>query len=114
MYPQWLIGQFKEKYNEKQINEFVFVIIVTSIYFSFANAHVNLIQPSGGETFIAGTAMHIEWFPQIDHGDNSWELYFQPDEGATWDTIAINIPKNILNYNWQIPATAITGQGKSG
>lgn len=55
--------------------------------------------------------MLIEWMATVDHGDSVWELYFSPDGGITWDTVATNIAKNRSSYNWRIPDTIVTTQG---
>jgi Secretion system C-terminal sorting domain len=81
-----------------------FITII--LFFSFSGlsfAHVGLIYPKGGENFNPGEQINIQWTVEIDHGANTWELYFSLDNGLSWDTLLTGIMKSQLNYKWTIP-----------
>jgi len=69
-------------------------------------AHVDLDYPVGGENFQANETISIKWHTVINHGAANWDLYFSKDGGATWDTIATDIPQSQLDYDWTIPNIA--------
>lgn len=79
---------------------------------SMAHAHVGINYPNGGETFQVGTYLDIQWYPSIDHGPCTWEIYFSADSGHTWNTIAVDIAKEIQNYNWLLPDSVLTYYGQ--
>lgn len=76
-----------------------------------ANAHVALDYPIGGETFIIGQTVSIQWHILVPHNTLNWDLYYSPDGGVTWDTIVLDIPTSQLTYEWEIPEEA-TSQGR--
>lgn len=80
--------------------------LTVSIY-----GHVGIDYPKGGETFNAGDLISIKWYIIIDHGDCDWDLYFSTDGGSTWNTIASDISKQQLEYEWTVPNIS-TSQGK--
>jgi len=71
--------------------------------FSTSSAHVGLNYPIGDEEFKAGTTINIRWYIAIDHGECSWNIYFSPDNGYSWTTVAENLSKSQLEYLWTIP-----------
>ena len=77
----------------------------------FANAHVNLISPVGGEIFNAGETVNIQWEIVISHNTENWDLFFSEDGGNTWNPIEMNISLNILSYQWIVPDIS-TSQGQ--
>lgn len=97
---------------ENKLQKKFFTIILVMLSFSFASAHVNLLQPKGGETFTVGSTLSIKWEKAVDHGPCTWELYFSKDGGTSWSALALNISKDTITYNWQIPDNTITSQGK--
>ena len=66
-------------------------------------SHVNLVYPEGGETFVNGEVVTLEWEIAIDHGPCVWNLYYSTDAGSTWETVAEGIDKSTLSYDWTIP-----------
>lgn len=70
---------------------------------SLSFAHVALEYPKGGEHFTPGQQINIQWRVEIDHGANTWDLFFSLDGGISWDTIVTGIAKAQLNYEWTIP-----------
>ncbi len=74
-------------------------------------AHVELDYPQGGETFIVGQTVIIEWHVAIPHILLNWDLFYSSDEGVTWDTLQMNIPPDQLTFEWEIP-DELTSQGK--
>lgn len=81
----------------------LFVILAVVILVNFANAHVALDYPVGGETFTAGDTVNIQWHIQIQHNIINWDLYFSPDGGLTWQVIQLDIDPSVLNYLWIVP-----------
>ncbi len=76
-----------------------------------SEAHVQLNNPTGGETFNPGDTVTVTWQILITHSTKNWDLFFSSDGGVTWDTIQVDIDKAALSYDWIVPATA-TNQGK--
>lgn len=85
----------------KKLLFFVFSLLM--LVGTSAMAHVTLDHPSGGETFVSGNSVSIEWHIYIDHGDCTWTLYYSPDNGQTWQTITTGLPKSQVTYEWAVP-----------
>jgi hypothetical protein len=76
---------------------------------------VNMIYPWGGQTFVVGKVMSIEW---TSVNVQTVTLEYSINGGQTWETISKNIPaisQQAINgqgiYNWNIPNTPTT-QGR--
>lgn len=83
-----------------------FQTIFFSLFICFSSlsfAHVSLVYPKGGEHFTPGQQINIQWKVEVDHGANTWELYFSLNKGISWDTLATGIKKSQLSYEWTIP-----------
>ncbi len=94
-----------------KIGRLLFLTISSALVFSVSSrAHVGLDFPLGGETFEANAVITIRWHIQIDHGPCNWDLYFSSNGGASFQAIAIDLPKTQLTYDWTVPAIA-TQQG---
>ena len=68
-----------------------------------AEAHVGLNVPVGGEVFVVGEAVRIEWIVFVPHTQDNWDLFFSPDGGDTWEDIEIDLPVSQLSYQWVVP-----------
>jgi hypothetical protein len=75
-------------------------------------AHVNLLEPSGGEVLPAGTTFTIEWQVHIQHNTQNWDLrYSTLGPSGPWTDIAINLPPGDIttgamhSYDWTVPDT---------
>ncbi|MEO5907355.1 MAG: hypothetical protein ABIQ11_11555, partial [Saprospiraceae bacterium] len=88
---------------------FFFTLFLSSCYDMFA--HVELDYPQGGETFIVGQTVLVQWHVAIPHVLLNWDLFYSPDGGVTWDTLQMNIPPEQITYVWEIP-NELTSQGK--
>ena len=89
-------------------------VITSLLIFSFSiknEAHVQLVFPTGGETFEANSTITIQWAIEIDHGPCNWDLYFSSNGGSSWSAIVVNLPKTQLTYDWTVPSVA-TQQAK--
>ena len=89
-------------------------MIIVGLLIGYAcslQAHVALDYPQGGETFIAGDTITVEWHKVIPHNVLNWDLFFSYDGGTTWDTIQIDIPPDDSTYQWEVP-TISTTQGR--
>ncbi len=83
----------------------VFIALILSFSYNL-HAHVVLDYPQGGETFIVGEVVTIQWHIAVPHMTLNWDLYFSADAGATWEPIQLNIPVSQLSYSWAVPDTA--------
>lgn len=81
------------------------LIILSGLFFvtMAANAHVSISYPTGGESFVPGQEITIQWALVQDHGDASWELYYSADDGTNWAEIKTGIDKSVLEYTWTLP-----------
>jgi len=73
--------------------------------------HVALDYPVGGETYIQGQTVTIEWHIVAFHPQLNWDLYFSEDGGNTWQPIQLDIPVDILSFDWIVPSIE-TSQGR--
>jgi len=89
----------------------IFLLLLCVFALFRSNAHVNLINPVGGETFYPGDTLNIQWQNSIIHDPLNWDLLFSRDGGSTWDTIQLNLNIETFNYFWVVPATQ-TLQGR--
>lgn len=95
-----------------KLNRLFLITSFLIITFNINNqAHVQLVFPTGGETFEANSTITIQWAIEIDHGPCNWDLYFSSDGGSNWSVIALDLPKIQLTYDWTVPAIA-TQQAK--
>jgi len=74
-------------------------------------AHVELDNPLGGETFIVGQTVIIQWHIAIPHNTLNWDVLFSSDGGTSWAFIQMDLPANALSYTWVVPST-ITSQAR--
>ena len=92
--------------------KFSFIFFLKSfILVSVAAAHVALDYPAGGETFVAGETINIQWHVLISHEQENWDLYFSPDGGASWQEIQLDMQTSQLSYEWTVPQIT-TGQAQ--
>ncbi|MBL0006865.1 MAG: T9SS type A sorting domain-containing protein [Saprospiraceae bacterium] len=84
----------------------MFVFLFGHAYHS--KAHVALDYPQGGETFIVGQTIVIEWHIVAPHITLNWDLFFSVDGGETWDTLQMDIPTSQLSYEWEVPDSITT------
>jgi Secretion system C-terminal sorting domain len=90
-----------------RFNLFLFFLTGNSL------AHVGLDYPNGGETFEISSTVSIEWHIEIDHGNCNWDLYFSSNGGVNWESIATDLPKTQLTYDWTVPnSTTSSGEIK--
>lgn len=82
--------------------------IVLPFFYTGLHAHVELVFPLGGESFIANSTIVIEWFPTVQHNMENWDLLISEDGGMTWDTLQADIHVDTLTFSWLVPGTAST------
>ncbi|MDH3464132.1 MAG: T9SS type A sorting domain-containing protein, partial [Acidimicrobiia bacterium] len=68
-----------------------------------------LVLPNGGEMVLAGSSTDIVWENPQNRAVDYANLYYSPDDGATWTEIATNVTG--LRYTWTVP-TAVTETGR--
>src|SRR6187402_3364668 len=86
-----------------QLSKIIFLVLFIGTS-SKVLGHVGLDYPVGGETFIQGQSVTIEWHIVAFHQQLNWDLYFSQDGGNTWQPIQLNIPVDTLSYHWIVPA----------
>ncbi len=67
-------------------------------------AHVKLLYPIGGETFVSGENITIEWSELANHNGTNWELYYSLDGGLSWITISDAVAYSERKYVWTVPS----------
>lgn len=82
---------------------YFFLILLTIFRIVDVDAHVELTYPEGGESFFSGDTVTIQWTEVAFHNGQNWELYYSPDGGQNWDTIAANIAYSHREYQWIVP-----------
>ena len=77
---------------------------------SSSSAHIKLLGPEGGETFLPGEVITISWEEEQTHIPIDFDLEFSSDGGVTWENIAsLNVDQ--FEYQWMVPIME-TEQGK--
>jgi N-acetylneuraminic acid mutarotase len=62
---------------------------------------LTVIQPNGGEVWVAGTVHQITWNGNLSHTDHLI-IQYSRDGGASWFRIAQNVPAFTFGYSWQV------------
>lgn len=83
-----------------RISVTLFILLIT---ISPIMAHVDLLNPNGGETYNPGQIIQIEWQEVLRHEPLNWDILFSSDGGVSWDTVKSNIPISTMNYSWELP-----------
>ena len=82
------------------------------VYVSVGNPDTNrssvtVTSPNGGEDWTVGTTQTITWTP--DHlVAGSYDIQYSIDGGATWITVATDLPGTSTSYSWVVPNTPTT------
>jgi len=66
-------------------------------------AHVDLVNPAGGETFHPGEVVTVEWVETQAHMLLNWDLLFSMDGGLNWVTVEADIALESRTYIWTVP-----------
>jgi Secretion system C-terminal sorting domain len=74
-------------------------------------AHVKLDYPNGGEIFVIGETVTVQWSVIIPHNQENWDLHFSPDGGQNWEEIELDLNLNQLDYEWIVP-DILTGNAR--
>ncbi len=72
------------------------------------SAHVDLLNPQGGEMFSPGETVTIQWQIVVEHNTINWDLFFSGDGGSTWNPIQADMPVGTLSYQWSVPDISTT------
>jgi len=78
------------------------IFLLSVAWINSSTAHVNLLGPLGGETFVHGEIVTVSWEVEIEHDPVGWDLYFSSDSGATWQQLA-SLEVEQLEYQWTVP-----------
>lgn len=89
----------------------IIFISLMQCYAGVLLAHVELDNPLGGETFVVGQTVTIQWHIEIPHNTLNWDVLFSSDGGATWAFIQMDLPVGSLSYSWIVP-DIITSQAR--
>jgi hypothetical protein len=79
------------------------VLFVLILGEPIVHAHVRLNSPEGGEIFVSGDELTIQWQIQVQHPQINWDLYFSPDNGLTWNVIVKDLEVGEIEYVWTVP-----------
>lgn len=79
------------------------LICLLLLFSVFANAHVVLDNPVGGEELNGGEIIIIEWHVTIAHTQDNWDLQYSTDGGLSWIDIVLDLPNSQLAYAWTVP-----------
>ena len=81
---------------------------------SIGNVTATLIAPRGGEMFLTGSVVPIQWKSSAFNPLlASHDILFSTDGGTSYPvTIASALPVNIQSFDWHIPADLVTTQGR--
>ena len=60
---------------------------------------VTVLAPNGGESFVAGASVNLDWLATDDVGVDSVDLFLTRNGGATWESIATGLA-NTGSYAW--------------
>ncbi len=76
-----------------------------SVAFDYTAPTVAVTAPNGGENWVAGSPQTITWTASDDDSVATVDLFFSPDDGATWpDTIVTGLA-NDGSHAWTVPLT---------
>ncbi|MFN0057733.1 MAG: hypothetical protein ACKVX7_04680 [Planctomycetota bacterium] len=96
-------------------SQFVFVGILVSALSSLAGAHADLSAPNGGEVFVVGSPITIEWIVTIEHATENWDLWYSTSgPSGPWVTLALDLPPGdismsaIHTFEWTPTAAHVT------
>ncbi len=77
---------------------------------SLASAHVAVNSPNGGETFLAGQPIELEWRIVIEHNLQNWDLWYSTESNSgSWIEIAMDVAAgdssagSIHSFTWTAP-----------
>ena len=84
------------------MNRFTLLILFAFVV-NTGMAHVILNYPEGGETFVPGQEIVIEWEELVQHNTENWDLYFSLNGGESWQELAIDLDYEMRTFNWVIP-----------
>ena len=87
----------------KKIYLLIFPFLLFIITIGSVSAHVQLDNPVGGETFVTGETVIIEWSTLISHVQENWDLYFSSNGGNDWEEIKFDLGTSQLFYEWIVP-----------
>jgi len=72
--------------------------------FTIAPANsINVLSPSGGETWYYGTVENIEWSVGTAVGPGTVDLEYSTNNGSSWISIATGVAVGSSPYPWPIP-----------
>ena len=103
---EWIVPNISTANALIKINEFgnSSVVDISDANFEISTAinSLTLTHPNGGELLTISATYYVVW-ESIGNISNV-DLSYSTDSGATWDSIASNVPNNGL-YSWEIPNT---------
>ncbi|MDX2030222.1 MAG: BACON domain-containing carbohydrate-binding protein [Blastocatellia bacterium] len=80
---------------------------------SVGGSTITVTAPLPGEMLIAGTTERIAWEASSTSTGTTFDLRLSTDGGATYPTtIATNIPRTTLFYNWAVPANLVATRAR--
>lgn len=69
-------------------------------------------RPGPFASYDVGRTMFIQWSSSDDEGVVSQEVWFSPDDGASWERLVGDLEGDATWYAWTIPADAVASRGR--
>lgn len=79
------------------------ILMAAACLGAWAQAHVDLAFPMGGEKLIGGSEFTIGW--EADDHNCVYNLYFSADSGGNWSVIKLGLPQETRSFKWTVPET---------
>ncbi len=91
---------------KKAANLFVFMLlVVVGGHDALIAQSIKFRFPRPGQTFYADRVLRLEW--SKEHGDDSVDVLYSQDEGASWTALAVGMQDSA--YNWRVPLLDTSG-----
>jgi hypothetical protein len=79
------------------------ILMAAACLGAWAQAHVDLSFPMGGEKLVGGSEFTIGW--EADDHNCVYNLYFSGDSGENWSVIRLGLPQETRSFKWTVPET---------
>jgi hypothetical protein len=79
------------------------ILMAAACLGAWAQAHVDLTFPMGGEKLIGGSEFTIGW--EADDHNCVYNLYFSENSGEDWSVIKLGLPQETRSFKWTVPET---------
>ncbi len=80
------------------------------VAYEIIDPSVTVEYPFGSETLVPSQVENIRW-SSFGGGSNTFNIDYSADNGATWTSVATNVPSTSRTFPWTVPTTA-TNNGR--